>query len=157
MREVIDYVLCALCMVCPGSAVSWNRKDCNHKRSPWGPCPQILALVVILCLEKRRPKQKYCCSPKAKHFGPLKIFDSLRRWLQQVKHATTAKHLVDWSCKTLDHEKRELRSRSHHSWKPRAAGAGVTYMKRRAPAPDQCHFYDASAALFVTFLTHFEL
>jgi len=27
-REVSDYVLYVLCMVCPGSAVSWNRQDC---------------------------------------------------------------------------------------------------------------------------------
>jgi len=26
----VDYVLYALCMVCPGSAVSWNRQDCNR-------------------------------------------------------------------------------------------------------------------------------
>jgi len=31
MRELIDYVFCALCMVCPGSAVSWNRQDCNRQ------------------------------------------------------------------------------------------------------------------------------
>jgi len=31
-QEVIDYVLCALCMVCPGSAVSWNRQDYNRPR-----------------------------------------------------------------------------------------------------------------------------
>jgi len=31
MREVIDYVICALCMVCLGSAVSWNRQDCNSQ------------------------------------------------------------------------------------------------------------------------------
>jgi len=31
MREAIDCVLCALCMVCPGSAVSWNRQDCNRQ------------------------------------------------------------------------------------------------------------------------------
>jgi len=29
MGEVIDYVFCALYMICPGSAVSWNRQDCN--------------------------------------------------------------------------------------------------------------------------------
>ena len=32
MREVIDYVLCALCIVCLGRAVSWNRQDCNKQR-----------------------------------------------------------------------------------------------------------------------------
>jgi len=31
MREVIDYVFCGLFMVCPGSAVSWNRQDCNRQ------------------------------------------------------------------------------------------------------------------------------
>jgi len=31
VREVIDYVFCALCMVCPGSAVSWNRQDYNRQ------------------------------------------------------------------------------------------------------------------------------
>ena len=31
MRKVNDYVFCALCMVCPGSAVSWNRQDCNRQ------------------------------------------------------------------------------------------------------------------------------
>jgi len=25
----VDCVFCALCMVCPGSAVSWNRQDCS--------------------------------------------------------------------------------------------------------------------------------
>jgi len=29
MREVISCVLCALCMVYPDGAVSWNRQDCN--------------------------------------------------------------------------------------------------------------------------------
>ena len=31
MREVIDYVFCAICMVCPGSVVSWNHQDCNRQ------------------------------------------------------------------------------------------------------------------------------
>jgi len=31
MREVIDYVFCTLCMVCPGSAVSWNCQVCNRQ------------------------------------------------------------------------------------------------------------------------------
>jgi len=35
MRDVIDYVFCALCIVSPASAVSWNRqattgKACNE-------------------------------------------------------------------------------------------------------------------------------
>jgi len=28
MKAVNDCVFYALCMVCPGSAVSWNRQDC---------------------------------------------------------------------------------------------------------------------------------
>jgi len=31
MREVIDDVFCPPCMVCPGSAVSWNRQDYNRQ------------------------------------------------------------------------------------------------------------------------------
>jgi len=31
MRQVIDDVFCALCMVSPGSAVSWNRQDYNRQ------------------------------------------------------------------------------------------------------------------------------
>jgi len=31
MREVIGYVFCALCVVCPGSALSWNRQNCNRQ------------------------------------------------------------------------------------------------------------------------------
>jgi len=27
----VDYVFCALCMVCPGRAVSWNCQDCNRQ------------------------------------------------------------------------------------------------------------------------------
>ena len=30
-KEVIEYVFCALCMVCPGSAFSWNSQDCNRE------------------------------------------------------------------------------------------------------------------------------
>jgi len=25
----VDYVFCALCMVCPGRDVSWHRQDCK--------------------------------------------------------------------------------------------------------------------------------
>jgi len=31
MREIIDYVFCAHCMVCQGSAFSRNRHDCNRQ------------------------------------------------------------------------------------------------------------------------------
>jgi len=34
------------------------------------PSPKFLAYLVILCFEKRHPKQKYCFSPKVKDFGP---------------------------------------------------------------------------------------
>jgi len=27
----VDYVFCALCMVCSSSAVNWNRQDCNRQ------------------------------------------------------------------------------------------------------------------------------
>ena len=30
-----DYVFCALCMVCPGSAVSWNRQGCSRQSIEW--------------------------------------------------------------------------------------------------------------------------
>jgi len=30
---------------------------------------KFLAYLAILCFEERRPKQKYGCSPKVKHFG----------------------------------------------------------------------------------------
>jgi len=32
MGEVIEYVFCVLSMVCPGTAVSWNRQDCNRQK-----------------------------------------------------------------------------------------------------------------------------
>jgi len=31
MREVMDYVFCALCLVCPGRAASCHRHDCNRQ------------------------------------------------------------------------------------------------------------------------------
>jgi len=31
MRGVIDYIFCALCMVSPGSALSWNCQGCNRQ------------------------------------------------------------------------------------------------------------------------------
>jgi len=36
--------------------------------------PTFLAYLVILWFEKRRPKQKYCFSPKVKHFGSPKFW-----------------------------------------------------------------------------------
>jgi len=35
--------------------------------------PKFLAYLIILCFEKRRPKQKYCFSPKSNIF-PKKIW-----------------------------------------------------------------------------------
>jgi len=53
----------------------------NHKRSQEAMVPQnILAYLVILCFEKRRPKQKYCCSSKVKHLGLPEILVWLRHW-----------------------------------------------------------------------------
>jgi len=50
---VIDYVFCALCMVCPGRAVSWNCPDCN-RQSMQG-MPNIWSIVtawsVLKCLD----------------------------------------------------------------------------------------------------------
>jgi len=31
--------------------------------------------------------------------------------------------------------------------KTKSSGAGAMFMKRRAPQPELCHFYDSSAAL----------
>jgi len=39
---------------------------------------ELLANVVILCFEKWRPKQKYCCTPKSKHFAQKKNLYWLR-------------------------------------------------------------------------------
>jgi len=42
---------------------------------PGGHAPQtFLKYLVILCFVKRRPKQKYFCSRKIKHFGPPKFW-----------------------------------------------------------------------------------
>ena len=45
--------------------------------------PKCLAYLVILCVEKRRPKQKYCCSHKTNHLGPPKILGWLQHWYAQ--------------------------------------------------------------------------
>ena len=41
------------------------------------PAPKFLANLVIFCFEKRRAKQKYCCMPEVKDFGPSKIWYKL--------------------------------------------------------------------------------
>ena len=49
-------------------------------------------------------------------------------------------------------EKRELRSRSYTTlMTTKSSGAGAVFMKSKAPEPEQGHFYDGSAALYVTF------
>jgi len=43
--------------------------------------PKFLEYLVILCFEKRRPKQKYCCPPKAKYLlPPPSFFPSKNFW-----------------------------------------------------------------------------
>ena len=53
--------------------------------------PKFLGYLVILCFEKRCLKQKYCCSPKIKHFGlpnlwPTKNFVLATPLLNQGKN-----------------------------------------------------------------------
>jgi len=31
VRDIICCVFCALCLICPGSVVSWIRQDCNRQ------------------------------------------------------------------------------------------------------------------------------
>jgi len=54
----------------------------QHRCSQGGPGdharPRFLAYLVILCFEKRRPKQKYRCSLKVKHFVPQQFWGWLR-------------------------------------------------------------------------------
>jgi len=42
----------------------------RRRRQGGGMVPLKFYHTVILCFEKQRPKQKYCCMPKVKHFGP---------------------------------------------------------------------------------------
>jgi len=42
--------------------------------------PKFLAYLVILWLEKRRPKQKYFSSPKVKYFAPPNFFGAPKFW-----------------------------------------------------------------------------
>jgi len=51
MRDVIEYVFCGLCMVCPGSAVSWNRQDCN--RQSMQRAQNTWSIGTVLCLHPR--------------------------------------------------------------------------------------------------------
>ena len=50
-----------------------NKQCRTHRYSQGGHALQILEYLVILCFEKRRPKQKCCCLPEVKHFPP-KVF-----------------------------------------------------------------------------------
>jgi len=49
--------------------------------------PKFLAYLVILCFEKGRSKQKYCCSPKVKFLSPKKF--GLATPLASFKQRTT--------------------------------------------------------------------
>ena len=74
----------------------------THRRSvggPWGPClPNFLVYLVILCFEKRRSKQKYCCSPKIKHSAhhyilvPPKFFGWLRHYYHLLGLLVRSRH-----------------------------------------------------------------
>jgi len=50
---------------------------------PW--FPKLLAYLVILCFDKRRHKQKYCCSPKIKHLPLPKHLGWLHHWQLGLK------------------------------------------------------------------------
>jgi len=70
------------------SSIARHQPHSIHRNSQEGPRrqgPLFLAYLVILCIEKRRPKQKYCCSPKVKHFDPPQIFAPVKvlGWLRQ--------------------------------------------------------------------------
>jgi len=66
-----------MCLFCESVAFPRSRIDTiGVARGVQGAMPpQFLAYPVILCFEKWRPKQKYCCSPKIKHVGPSEFFD----------------------------------------------------------------------------------
>jgi len=42
--------------------------------------PKFLTYLAILCFEKRRPKQKYCCPPKVKHSPPQICLPLTKFW-----------------------------------------------------------------------------
>ena len=51
-----------------------NKQCRTHRRNPGCHVFQILAYLVILCFEKRHPKQKCCCLPEVKHLPPPKFW-----------------------------------------------------------------------------------
>jgi len=58
----------------------------STRRSQWGQGAmphKFEAYLVILCLEKRRLKQKYCCSPKVKHFISKHFVLAIRHGFQR--------------------------------------------------------------------------
>jgi len=68
---MLDYLLPFSVVAMPGVI--------RHRRSHGAiPPKKFLAYLVILCFEKRRPKRKYCCSPKVKHIAPKQIQGWLR-------------------------------------------------------------------------------
>jgi len=67
----------------------WNQGPIiGLARWPEGHDPKIFSILVSLCFEKQRPKQNYCCSPKIKHFVPLKLLAWLRHWPQSADSST---------------------------------------------------------------------
>jgi len=66
MREVIDYVFCAFCMVCPGSDVSRNDQDCNRQ--------SMLRQLGLVCVYMLRHK----CSFPNSHFFILIVRNNKR-------------------------------------------------------------------------------
>jgi len=47
--------------------------------------PKLLAYLVFLCFDKRRPEQKYCCSPKVNVLGP-----KISGWATVALHSSAA-------------------------------------------------------------------
>jgi len=75
----IVHCVCSKCWTL--TITIWYKSPLLRRRSQGaqGAIPsKLLAYLVILCFEKQRPKQKYCCSHKVKHFGPTKILGWLR-------------------------------------------------------------------------------
>ena len=77
----------------------------RNQKGPRGPCPvKFLAYLVILCFEKRHPKQKYCCSLKVKHFAPHKFLGWLRHCTSLRKTAPTwfLGGNANWICRAVN-------------------------------------------------------
>ena len=55
---------------------------------------KILAYLVFLCFEKRRPKQKCCCLPKVKHLPPPKFWAGYTISRTSNDHADNKKLII---------------------------------------------------------------